>query len=258
MGATKKSSKKRSRKSSTKSRFSSKKRVHVVPGYTRIGGAYGRSIPCGPEKKFKDLNIEGVNVLAVYPGSVTSSTTPTTGANNSTGAIFLTIAQGSGENQRVGNKICVTNFNFKGVLQVNSRATTTGCRVRYMFVWDMQANGAVFTAANLLNVDAGATANAQSTMLVNAFRELDEVARFKVIKDKTVFLNPVATNAGTIATHEIPLKCSWKGEQVVHYSGANGTIGELRSANLALLIFADEADTAASYSGVGRVKFTDQ
>jgi len=254
MGSGKPSRKRTSKsKSSKKYRKAKVSKIAIVPGYTRIGGAYGRALPCGPEKKFMDIEIPGVNMLgcSATGGTWTSAATPTSGASNATGAVFTNVLQGVTDVTRVGNQICVHNFNFKGAVVLNGVAANQAIRVRYMFVWDMQTNGAVYTAANLLSPT---TTNA---LAISWFRELDEVARFRVIKDKTVTLNASTNDSGTLTQHEIPIKCSWKGSQVVHYSSSAAAITAVRSAGLSLLIFSDGADTATSYNGVGRIKFTD-
>jgi len=260
MGKYSKISKKRSRKSKTgKSKGSSsyKKRVSVVPGYTRVNGAYGRAIPCGPEKKFVDVSQTGGNMLGTGGTFVAASNpvvAPSAAApSGPNGAYFCLIPQNTTDNTRIGNKICVTNFNFKGSVALNTKVSALAHRVRYIFGWDLQANGAQIVASDILKYYTATPAGE----LMNAFRNLDQVERFKIIKDKIVVLNPLATNAGTITQHEVPFKCSWRGDMPVHYSSTAGAITELRSANLFLLIFSDGGDTDVAWSGIGRVKFTD-
>jgi len=179
MGRTTKSSKKRSGKSRPKGgKHSSKKRSVVVPGYTRQVGAYGRAMPCGPEKKYRDSIQAGSNMLggggtwtlATPPVAVPTAAAPA-GTN---GCHFTLIPQNTTDVTRIGNKICVTNFNFKGQIVMNTLASALAVRVRYMFVWDLQANGATALPSDLLKDYAGA-----ATIAVNEFRNLDQVERFK-------------------------------------------------------------------------------
>jgi len=254
MGKSKRSSKgtKRPGKSRKHSASVKRVRVKVVPGYTRVGGAYGRSIPCGPEKKFLDTVVAPTDMLGTA-GTMTTSIGPN---NAQAGAHFLLVPQGTTEVTRIGNKICMTNFNWKGHIYLDPVAGTGtgsgGAIVRYIFFIDKQANGAQATAANLLS--------STSARLTESFRELDEVERFIILKDKTVALSPKMWNPTATAAYGeviVPFKCSWKGELPVHYSSTTGALTELRSENLSLLIFSDGADGRCSFKGMGRVKFTD-
>jgi len=251
-----KRSKSKTKRSKSQTRKPTKKKVHVVPGYTRIGGAYGRAIPCGPEKKYKDTTI-ALDILGVL-GTAT----------NATGAMtpgFLSIAQGTSDVQRVGNLICVKNFNFRGVLTFQGVNTMYPQRVRVVFFWDFQANGAVSTIGDMFKGPiSGAVATRQEC---EPFRNLDNVSRFKIIKDKTFSYHPNSQNATPISNgQQFPIKVSWKGDMPVHYSSSAGAITEMRSENLSFYAWSDNADGAGTAAGtptywniegVGRVKFTD-
>lgn len=255
--APKKHSKKRSQKREKSGR---KKKVHVVPGYTRVGGPYARSLPCGPEKKFLDTRIN-LAVLGAL-GTATDATAAFTPG-------FLAIARGTGDTERVGNLICVKNFNFRGHLFYELVNANQSARVRVIFFWDLQANGAVPTIADLLE---GPVADASNNVRkeIDGFRNLDNVARFKIIKDKTYTYNATSLVTGPYSTAiSLPVKVSWKGDMPVHYSSNTGAITEMRSENLSFVVFSDTGDAGAlvgpnfnpvsgwNLNGVGRVKYTD-
>lgn len=252
MAKSKRSSKssKRSGKSRKHSAAVKRAKVHVVPGYTRVGGAYGRSLPCGPEKKFLDTVQAPTNMLG------TGGTFVATFGPTQSGLHFCLVPQNTTEVTRIGNKICVKNFNFKGMIyldpDVGAGTTSGGAVVRYIFFIDKQANGAQATAANLLS--------SISARLTDSFRELDEVERFIIIKDKTIAISPKMWNPTATAAFGqviVPFKCSWKGDLPVHFSSTTGALTELRSENISLLIFSDDVDTRCTWRGIGRIKFTD-
>lgn len=263
----KKASKKRSRKTSYVGKSGRKKKVQVVPGYTRTQGAYGRSLPCGPEKKFIDrflgtiTPVTGLLVPVQLLGTFTGTGTQAIGTPALLTNGFLDVAAGTTDNTRIGNLICVKNFNFKGHIEYNWGAVLgDAARARVVFFWDLQANGAVAQWGNIFKdpANGGATLGTMGRMGVNAFRNLDEVARFKIIKDKTFYYNPKGVmQTGFPLDAAFPVKVSWKGDMPVHYSGITGGISEMRSENLSVIAWGDTADSAFQFYGCGRTKFTD-
>jgi len=245
MGREKKKAKKRAR-SDPKIRKGHMKMVKVVPGYTRTAGAYARSLPCGPEKKFLDN---------VFQDRLVKGTAGTfTGASLAFSPGFLAIQRNTSDIGRIGNQVCVKNFNFRGTLQCTTVAGNPNPqRARIIFFWDLQANGAAANAGNMLE-------GPLLTTEVDTFRNLDEVARFKVIKDKTFIMNPKAMSGATPVNscgQSFTVKVSWKGDMPVHYSADTGAIGEMRSENLSYFVWSDSIDDVWVLNGVGRVKFTD-
>lgn len=85
------------------------------------------------------------------------------------------VAQGTAVNQRIGNKIRPYQIRFRGAIDMVS---THPAYYRIMLVQDNQANGALPQLTDLLTMNA-------SNQAINAFYNMDNVARFKFLKDKT-------------------------------------------------------------------------
>lgn len=242
---------KRTRKShSSKSHSHGKKRKSkssmVVPGYTRTMGAYGRALPCGPEKKFFETVLGNIALLGAAGTAVGSS---------SCYSSLCLVPGGSKDTERVGNLICVKNFNFRGHVEYASAISTNpqNC-VRIVFYWDLQTNGSAATIGDLFYCGAAGTLTTRET---DTFRNLDQVARFKIIKDKTFYFSPTAYSGTNAAGHIFPLKVNWKGDMPVHFSGTTGAITELKSENVSWTGWSDGADSQFLLAGTARIKFTD-
>lgn len=154
---------------------------HVVPGYTRDVGFYGRynqSVPrgggCGlaSEKKFHDLDLDD---------AVIASTVGVTGSIN-------VIAQGTTGATRVGRKICIRNISWR--FEVSLPAVIPGTdyddanfsdTVRVMMFLDTQCNGLIAPGSGfdgILQDD-----NFQS------FNNLANKGRFRILFDRFYVLN---------------------------------------------------------------------
>ena len=90
----------------------------------------------GPEKKNFDTQI----FLQLPEMSQTATFT----INGALSPNILDIEQGTTANQRVGRKITLVKWNFRGFLQMSGGALSVGYEyMRIMFVWDKQCNGAI-------------------------------------------------------------------------------------------------------------------
>lgn len=206
----------------------------VVPGYTRTVGAYGRANPRGPllEKKFLDTSI--VN-----------------GSDCSAGTVLNTlnaVPQGTTDQTRIGNKITIKNINLHGFASMDDM--TTGVFqdgiLRVILYIDKQANGATAAVTDILK-----------TAALASFRNMDQVDRFTILKDKT-FLVPVrCTNALHTNQGYRPWKMNLKCNIPVHFSSTTGAITEIRSNNIGLLYITDSAVTNPAFVGTARIKFLD-
>lgn len=151
--------------------------VRRAPAGFRSVRAANQKIPMGANKKYNDR-------LAY------TSIVPTTGGNtDSSGATLTDLfgplnapANGTSEFERVGNHIVVRNLTVHGVLKLTNDADSTPAnlssmrnRVRWVIVYDRQSNG---LAPLWLDLFQSAS--------VDTFRNLDQVDRFVVLKDKTI------------------------------------------------------------------------
>ncbi len=185
-------------------------------GYNRFSPQYGRQsfrttsghMLGRPEKKFLDSDISDAVV--------------TTGIEFGTGDI-LTVVAGTGESQRVGRKIMVTNIHLRGVLALNRIAdAATGAlpdQIRIMVVLDKQCNGAAATAALLLQTDN-----------ITSFRNVENIGRFQMLYDKTIALH-VVNSGGTGAVNDTSetnklWKVNLNVRIPIEYSSTTGAITE--------------------------------
>ncbi len=193
--------------------------MQIIPsqaGYVRVGGFYGR-FANGGEMKFHDVAVDDASLAA-------------NGQIQNAGTINV-IPQGTDENERIGRKVTIKmimwHYNLKLLTSSSAGAPDT---VRCILYQDKQANGATATAVNIYETD-----NYQS------FRNLAETGRFIIHYDKTHALNAMAA-AGNGTANDAPdfeLNRSFFKKVMIplEYSGTNGTIGEIRSNNLGIIIF---------------------
>lgn len=202
----------------------------VVPGVTRTAGAYRRAQPNSGELKWVD-------------------TTFNIGSAGTTGAVLasnLVIAQGTGENQRIGQKVNLKDFFITFALS-NDDATTNGItsgNFRIAIVLDRQANGALPAWTDVFQ-DGD----------VSTYRNLDNVDRFKILKDRTFNIPIKCTNAGHTDTSGHYKKFFFKCNLPLHYSSTTGAITELRSNNIVVMYICDVS--TCNFQGRCRIKFSD-
>lgn len=226
--STKRSSKKRAPKKVGKAK----------PGTSQYNSAYARRAGTG-EKKYVDYPLQHQD--ASTAGRVYGD--------------ILTIAAGTGINQRIGNKITVVNVNFRGRIMSAAQTATAsayldGERVRVMWFWDTQANGTVPKVTDVLQ-----------TAEIDSFRNMEQAPRFVILKDKTYVFNatdlPGADSQARIPVVTREHKFAWKGQSPIHY----GTVGQdtagIRANNLCLLVICDQLETGSGMEGTIRVKYTD-
>lgn len=216
-----------------------RQRRRVVPGFTRIGGYYGRFAKGSGETKFHDL--------------LTVDGAMTTGGTLTDIPSINLIAQGTTESTRIGRKCNIRNilwkFDIKLAASTDKQDTTDMARV--ILYLDMQTNGAATSAVT----DILETANYLS------FRNLANSGRFKILMDRTYAMNAPA-GAGNGTTED------W-GEHIIHdefykkcnipleFSGVTGAITELRSNNIGILTISRDA-ALTGLNGQMRIRFSDR
>ncbi len=208
-----------------------------VPGRDRVGGYYGRYAGRGGELKFHDVDLDDVVVDAA--GTVT--------------ATVNIIAQGVTESQRVGRKCTLRSINWKyqvNIPEVDGAADpAAGDATRVIMFLDKQANGATATVTDILE-----SADFQS------FRNLANSQRFTILHDKMVTLNyntAASLSANTIDQSNVQRNGSFfkKCNIPLEFSGTNGTIGEIRSNNLGVMLISDAG--LSGFASKIRLRFSD-
>lgn len=184
------------------------RRATAVAGATRKSGYYGR-FGKGGELKFLDTTL------------ATNTAIPAAGVVHPN---LVVVPQGDGQSERTGRKIVVKKIQIRG--EFTTTATDVGDGVRILIVQDMQANGAVFTTANVLQ-----TADWRSWI------NLENSDRFKVLYDNTTKLYPGpfdgVDQTQVITPFKVLKKCSIP---IIYDSSATtGAIGTQRSNSIAVL-----------------------
>lgn len=186
----------------------------------------------GIEKKFFDSDI--TSVAAINTGTIFNS--------------LCLVPQGTTDQTRVGNKITIRNINLKCFAGLDDQGTAvfaTG-NLRVILFVDKQTNGATAAVTDILK-----------TASISSFRNMDQVDRFQILKDKVYNLpcrsaNALHTDQGT-RQWTMSAKCNIP----VHFSSTTGAITELRSNNVGILYISDISLVNAASPGTARIKFTD-
>lgn len=203
----------------------------VVPGYTRSVGPYRRALPGNIEKKYFD-------------------TATASASDNSGGTIVPSlnlIPQGTTDVTRIANKITIRNINLRcvGTQDDLAAALFDNGILRVIVYVDKQTNGAAAAVTDILK---------SATLL--SFRNLDQVDRFQILKDKFIHVPVLAANAlHTSSSSTQVRKFNIKCDMPVHFSSTTGAITEIRSNNIGYLVIANNTTTNLQVNA--RVKFTD-
>jgi len=227
---------KRSRKSKRSSRRTRSTKRRAVTGRMR---SFSALAPPKYEKKFLDTGLSA--------GMAEFSTSGVTQQD------FVVMASGSGNGQRIGNRITVTNINAHLHVYTGTNASNPGLdntTVRVIMGIDKQCNGA---STSVLDVLQSASPY--------AFRNMYTLNRFVILKDKFFVINPqVYVSTPNVSQVGRPLKFSWKGQLPILYSDSTASITNIESNNIFLLVISDRSATAGQQDGAFgtvRVKYTD-
>lgn len=201
------------------------RRKLFVPGKDRTSGFYGRFGDKGGELKFLD-------------GSISQTPVAITGNIMNTGTLNV-IAQGTGESERIGRKVTLTNIAIRYRWRLPEQDAVAdpaqGDTIRLIMYLDKQANGATAAVTDILE-----TAHWQS------FNNLANSNRFVILMDKehTLDYNSLASDgAGVISSSNARQNYTFykKCNVPLEFSGTNGTIAEIRSNNIGMLLVSETA-----------------
>ncbi len=208
-------------------------------GYLRRGGFYGRYAN-GGEKKFLDTTAVDVAV-------------PAAGFINST---INVIPQGVTESERVGRKCTIKNIGFKFniLLPGTTAQLNTSDTVRIIMYLDQQCNGGV--------AQVSGSGGILETATFQAFRNLENIGRFKVLMDRTYNLAS-PSGGGVVTTNDFFGEKSVSGS---FYKSCNipiefdasaptGALATIRSNNVGLLFITRSARATVNWRT--RVRFSD-
>ncbi len=159
------------------------------------------------------------------------------------------LPQGVTEITRVGRKCTITSIGWRYAVNMPiGTASNSVDTVRVIMYQDKQTNGATAAVTDLLE-----SADYQ------AFRNLVNTGRFNVLMDRVHTVNPQGL-AGDGTTIDSPAfridKTFFKQCSIpIEFNGANGTIGEIRSNNLGVLLISQAG--LAGFESKIRLRFSD-
>ncbi len=213
-------------------------------GYLRRVGFYsggGSGCTGKAELKFFDQDIDDANVDA--GGTIF--------LNGSTEASLVRFAQGDGESNRDGRKVCIKKIQWRYQLtQAAAAAATVTSQdtVRVILYLDKQANGAAATVLDILE-----TADFQ------AFNQLANSQRFYIYMDRTHDMGPCAAAGDGAANDSGAVEQSYtfykKVAIPIEYNNAStdGALATVRSNNLNVLLISKASLT--TFASKMRLRF---
>jgi len=156
------------------------------------------------------------------------TSTATVGSSGSI-ALLTGLAQGLGDNDRVGNKLLLQSIYFNLIASQNPIATTTFLRV-ILFV-DKECDGAAPAVADVIG---------PTPSVVNPINE-DLSKRFVILKNKVFNMNLNGTMTGKLKVFQkLPFH--------TFYDGATSGLSDLKENQLFLLLISDQATNSPSVS----------
>ncbi len=202
----------------------------------RTGAMAARVLLASGELKFLDTAVD-------------ETTVPTGGTIETSGTVNV-IAQAVGDSGRVGRKVVVRSIGWRYNLLLDGTTVVSAMQdtVRLILYQDKQCNKATAAVTDIL-----ASANYQS------FNNLNNKGRFLVLHDNVLTVNASAAfgNGTTNSSASASANGSFfkKVNIPIEFSGANGTIGEITSNNLAVLAISQTGN--ADLDSIVRLRFTD-
>ncbi len=174
---------------------------------------------------------------------------PTVLTGTATGT-FITLVQGTGEDERIGRKYIIKSFWWKIALESTTAGPSTDFAViqkdasdvyRIILYVDKQTNAAAAAGVDLLEGSA--------TDSYLAFRELVNKGRFVVLKDITRVLTSTvqATHTGSTFSYTTPRKKSfltiyWRGNIPIEANSTTAAITNLRTNNICAMIMSENGN----------------
>lgn len=176
------------------------------------------------EYKVKDVKDSGANML-----------------NTGTVVHLLPVAQGTDQDDRIGNEIELASIQMKFRIAINSAATTTFCRV--LLVKDFDNQGATPSINDILG-----TGTDYSDYLTCSFKHVDNKHRFSFLYDKTFTLGINAIGGIHQEYYKkVPLK--------IEYTSANSA--DMTNQQVFLVFLSNESTNYPTIRYFVRSKYTD-
>lgn len=242
--SSKRPSKRASAKAKLKRAATLQRRPGRRSGTLQYNSAYVRAGQT-VEKKYVDTDY-----ATAKPSGETFNIFPTLLAN---------VAGGTAVNQRIGNKITLTNINFRGEAHGWENTTfSLSQRLRMIVYLDTQCNGTPVQAEQLLQPKGP---NGTLPPTIDSYRNMETAPRFRILKDKMMVFNPqgvdfrTASDRVTLGNCKI-IKFSWKGSLPIHFGSPGAGLTEIKNNNVGVMFVWDDM-SIGHLSFLCRVKYTD-
>jgi hypothetical protein len=194
------------------------------------------------EKKFVDYEVTGAAIVQ----TVNAATINPAGAV----ACLTATAQGDGENQRDGRQEKALSLHVAGTVTFLSQSAATPRDknyVRVIIFLDTQTNGAGAASDDVLDPNVVTGVNR-----VHAFRNLQYVSRFRVLRDFYVRCpnnEPVWNGTTTLsAAAQVPFAVHIPLKHSVHHTGTTAAIANIQDNSIHLMAIATGGNVNMDYS----------
>ncbi len=175
------------------------------------------------------------------------------------------IVAGTGESQRIGRKCTLTqinmrlNFEFVTTSASDMTAATLGHEsIRLILFWDRQCNGAAAASGQLLEGQAGGEPT------YNHYRNLANIKRFIILKDKIYTFNTTVIAAGNgsandseVVIKDWTIKINKKVFIPIEFDNTTGNLSGIRSNNVGLLVWGKHGNRIRINASRCRIRFID-
>lgn len=180
----------------------------------------------------RNLNVE----YKICQQSATSSTLGTTGIVSN----LASIALGDSASDREGRQIEIKSLTLRGVIQMNTSATTT--RIRVLICITKNNNNGTPAGTDVLN-----------TTTVNSLRNLDNTKNIKVLYDKWFIVSQ-----NTLEAKQFQINRKFRGiKQRYTLGNTGGAFSDTEWNALYLIAFSDEATNQPTISFNSRLRYID-
>ncbi len=206
----------------------------------------------GQELKFYDTSLVADDLVAP---------TDSAGAEIDPSATIVlnSVVQGDGESNRDGRQISMVSIKVKGIVKIpkqsNQTSTDSQPVVKLYLVLDTQTNGATINSEDVFTNPGANAATASS-----AFRNMQNIMRFKILASATVNLNigPLSWDGTNMEQTgaEVPWEmfANLRGMRT-NYKGTTESVANITDNSLHMIGFTSDVTTAPNVSYNARLRF---
>lgn len=207
--------------------------------------AYAKRNPASITKIVK-RTIRG---MAEHKYAQTTVTSSTFGANSGYVNALTNVAQGSGAQDRIGNKIALCSYQISGRLKTQASGNSRRRVMFYLVSYNLTPNSPAI--GDFLDTDGAGNYSSMS------FRNPDKFKHFKVITKRTIII-PQETVSG----QEADMEFLYYGKLKLTQNYSAGNASDIKTSQLYVIMVCDDGTTAGS-SGISieqykaRINYTD-